>query len=241
MSGYDRALTVFSPDGHLLQVEYAAEAVRKGLCAVGIRGKDSVVLAVERRAAAKLSDARTARKIAALDEHLALAFAGLQADARVLIDKARVEAQVYRLNMEVSPSVDCIAQHISNVQQSYTIRGGRRPFGLSCLIAGFSRDGKPGLLQTEPHGILTSWKAQAVGRNARTVCEFLENKYTDDLEEPEAVKLAIRALLEVLEGASKKNEPNIEVAVVVPDKVKNLSPEEVLTYINSLESPTETA
>eukprot|EP00735_Rhodelphis_limneticus_P003732 TRINITY_DN15246_c0_g1::TRINITY_DN15246_c0_g1_i1::g.30779::m.30779 TRINITY_DN15246_c0_g1::TRINITY_DN15246_c0_g1_i1::g.30779 ORF type:complete len:260 (+),score=34.56,sp/P34120/PSA7_DICDI/66.26/3e-120,Proteasome/PF00227.21/4.6e-63,Proteasome_A_N/PF10584.4/4.8e-15 TRINITY_DN15246_c0_g1_i1:32-781(+) len=232
MAKYDRAITVFSPDGRLFQVEYAHEAVRNGNTAVGVKAKDILILAVERKSAVKLQDPRTVRKICEVDDHICLAFAGLQADGRVLVNKARVECQSYRLTLEDAVTVDYISRYIAGVQQKYTQSGGVRPFGISTLIIGFDSDGTPNLYQTDPAGHYFSWKATAIGRSSKTVQEFLEKNHKADMTNDEALKLAVKALLEVVESGSK----NIEISVIERGKkVRALDEGEIERLVSSIE------
>ncbi|XP_030624156.1 proteasome subunit alpha type-7-A isoform X1 [Chanos chanos] len=237
---YDRAITVFSPDGHLFQVEYAQEAVKKGSTAVGVRGKNVVVLGVEKKSVAMLQDDRTVRKICSLDEHVFMAFAGLTADARIVVNRARVECQSHRLTVEDPPTVEYITRFISNMKQRYTQSNGRRPFGISSLIVGFDFDGTAQLYQTDPSGTYHAWKANAIGRSAKTVREFLEKNYKEvDMESDEAtIKLAVRALLEVVQSGGK----NIELAVMKRNEpMKILDPEEIEQLVSEIEKEKEEA
>uniref|UniRef100_A0A131XZX3 Putative 20s proteasome regulatory subunit alpha type psma7/pre6 n=1 Tax=Ixodes ricinus TaxID=34613 RepID=A0A131XZX3_IXORI len=233
---YDRAITVFSPDGHLFPVEYAQEAVKKGSTAVGIKGANIVVLAVEKKSVAKLQEERTVRKICLLDDHVVMAFAGLTADARILIDRARVECQSHKLTVEDPVTLEYITRYIAQLKQRYTQSNGRRPFGISALIAGFDFDGTPRLFQTDPSGVYHEWKANATGRSAKTVREYLEKNYAVDKMQPDegAVKLAIRALLEVIQGH------NLEVAIMERGKpLKMLETREIEKYVEEIEKEKE--
>ncbi|KAJ8360838.1 hypothetical protein SKAU_G00173630 [Synaphobranchus kaupii] len=237
---YDRAITVFSPDGHLFQVEYAQEAVKKGSTSVGARGKNVVVLGVEKKSVAKLQDDRTVRKICALDDNVFMAFAGLTADARIVINRARVECQSHRLTVEDPVTVEYITRYISNIKQRYTQSNGRRPFGISSLIVGFDFDGTPRLYQTDPSGTYHAWKANAIGRSAKTVREFLEKNYKEeDMEsDTETVKLVIRSLLEVVQSGSK----NIELAIMkYNEPLKILNQKEIENYVLDIEKEKEEA
>lgn len=235
-SRYDRAITVFSPDGHLFQVEYAQEAVKKGSTAVGVCGNEIVVLAVEKKSVAKLQEERTMRKICLLDDHVVMAFAGLTADARILIDRARVECQSHKLTVEDPVTLEYITRYLAQLKQRYTQSNGRRPFGISTLLAGFDYDGTPHLFQTEPSGVYHEWKANATGRSAKTVREYLEKNYSDEIisNDESTIKLAIKALLEVVQGK------NLEVAVMKRNQpLRILDAEEVGRKVAEIEKEKE--
>mmetsp|Transcript_3045 Transcript_3045/g.3182 ORF Transcript_3045/g.3182 Transcript_3045/m.3182 type:complete len:248 (-) Transcript_3045:120-863(-) len=236
---YDRAITVFSPDGHLFQVEYAMEAVKRGSAVVGCIGADCVVLGVEKKATASLQESRTIRKIAKLDDHLTIAFAGFTADARVLIEKARMETQSFRLTCEDAPSIEYMARFIAKTQQKYTQRGGVRPFGVSSMLAGFSNAGAPQLYLNDPAGTYSAWKANAIGgRNEKAVRELLEKNWALNSSEEDTIKLTIKALLEVVDSGSK----NMEIAIMkkgVP--VQMMTEEDLQIVITAIEKEQEEA
>ena len=229
MPTYDKAITIFAPDGKLFQVEYAFEAVNRGTATVALKGKDCVVLAVEKKPMAVLQDPRTIRKIQKVDRHVMCTFSGLQADARVLIDKARLESQSFRFQLEDEPSLEYVVKSVAQVQQSYTQKGGARPFGVSLFFGGFM-DGKPKLYQTEPSGSYNEWKANAIGRNAANLREFLEKKWEAGLDNDNATKLGIETLLEVVESPD-----NMEICVMTSDgKVTNLEKDKLDVICESI-------
>ena len=170
-----------------------------------------------------------------MDDRTVLAFAGLTADARVLVNKVGVEAQSYRLTMEDSPSVDYLARYLAKIQQKYTQQGGVRPFGIATLVAGVNDDDngkRPFLYQTDPAGTHSRWKAQVIGgRNAKSLREFLEKQYQDltedDLTEEKCTRLAIQALLEVVDSGAK----TMEVCVIREGGIKEMLNEEAVQLV----------
>ncbi|CAZ86316.1 unnamed protein product [Tuber melanosporum] len=211
-----------------------SQAVKRGTCAVGVKGTSIVVLGCEKRSAMKLQDTRiTPSKIGLVDNHVCLAFAGLNADARILVDKARLEAQSHRLTVEDPVTIEYITKYVAGVQQRYTQSGGVRPFGISTLIIGFDPNDKiPRLYQTEPSGIYSAWKANAIGRSSKTVREFLERNYKEDMDREETVKLTVKSLLEVVQTGAK----NIEIAIMEPGKeMEMMTIEDIEGYVKDIE------
>jgi len=232
-SGYDRAITIFSPDGRLFQVEYALETVKRGSTVLGVTCPEGVVLAAEERSTSKLQDPNFIWKVFQIDDHVGAAISGLSSDARVLVDQARIFAQTNKLTYDEPIDVETLSKKVGDIEQLYTQHGGVRPFGVSIIFGGVDKSGAK-VLQTDPSGSCWGYKAVAVGAGSDTVREVLENKYNNNMTLKEAVLLVMECLAKIVEG---KLEPEKVKLIVIPVETKKftyLSKKEIGDYITKL-------
>ena len=232
-AGYDRAITVFSPDGRLFQVEYAREAVKRGTTSLGLKSKDGVVLIVDKRTVSRLVEAKSIEKIFQIDDHIGVATSGLVADARALVERARIESQINKITYNEPILVGGLAKKICDMKQMYTQNGGVRPFG-SALIIGGVNGNEARLFETDPSGALIEYKATAIGSGVQAAVDVFEECYEEDLSLEDAINLGLDALYEATEG--KTTEQSVEIAVieVATQAYRKLSDEEVSEYVKAL-------
>ncbi len=198
--GYDRSITMFSPDGRLLQVEYAKKTVKQGPTAMGIACKDGVVFITDKRIISSLIVPEAIEKMFRIDDHIGATAAGLIADARVLVDRAQLRAQQHAVTYDTKIDVLSIVKEISDLKQVCTQSAGLRPFGVSMLIAGVEDDGEIKLYLTEPYGLYFQYKAAVIGEGEVEVGEMLEKRYKANLSVEEGLKLGLQALKEFLKA-----------------------------------------
>jgi proteasome alpha subunit len=209
-AGYDRAITVFSPDGRLYQVEYAIETVRRGTLAIGLKNKDGVILAVEEKAR-KLQISDVTQKIFQVDDHIGVAAAGYIPDARTQVDHARFFAQSNRLIYDEPVDVEGVAKNLADMAQQFTQYAGVRPFGVALILAGVDKNGAS-LYLTDPSGTYIGYDAVAIGAGSDQVTEFLEKQYQTEISMDNAGALAMQSIYLVSE--EKTGTRHVKMAVI---------------------------
>ncbi|ORZ33078.1 putative proteasome subunit alpha type-2 [Catenaria anguillulae PL171] len=211
---YSFSLTTFSPSGKLVQIEYALNAVSKGLTSIGINyqrhrhcHRKEIRLGAGRRPSLEW--------VAPICPTIGVVYSGMGPDARLLISKARKAAQQYKRVYMQDPPVAILVQEIAAVMQEYTQSGGVRPFGVSLLVAGWDEHRGHSLYQVDPSGTYFGWKATAIGKNMLNAKTFLEKRFSDTLELDDAIHTAILTLKEGIEG--QLNENSLEIGIITMD------------------------
>merc|ERR1711981_294783 len=223
-SEYDRGQNTFSPEGRLFQVEYAIEAIKLGSTAIGIQTSEGVVLAVEKRITSPLMEPTSIEKIVEVDKHVAVAFSGLTADSKMLIERARVESQNHWFTHDRSMPIESIAQSVSNLAIQ---------FGVALLFAGFDLDHGAQLFHMDPSGTYVQFDAKAIGSGSEGAQQSLQEVFHKEMTLNEAIKHAMSILKQVME--EKLSETNVEVATVTKENgFQLLNGDDLQSFIKEL-------
>ena len=228
--GYDRAATMFSPDGHILQVEYAEKTVRLGSASIGMVCADGVLIIADKRINDVLMVPESANKISEIDHHIIGTAAGILSDARVLIERAQLIAQQHRVTYDSSIDVGSIIKDISDVKQQYTQHPGVRPFGVSVMIAGI--DSRNKLFVSDITGNYFEYYSTAIGENDEKIKEQLRKEYKPSIKIEDAIKLGLNIFKDV--KAKNFNIENFDAAFVLAGKepkVQKLNGEKLKKYL----------
>ncbi|XP_024363225.1 proteasome subunit alpha type-6 [Physcomitrium patens] len=236
-AGYDRHITIFSPEGRLYQVEYAFKAVKAaGITSIGVRGKDSVCFVTQKKVPDKLLDQTSVTHLFAVTKFIGLLATGMTADAKSLIAHARNEAANFKFDLGYEIPVDYLAKRIADKSQVYTQHAYMRPLGVSAMLIGIDDEQGPQLYKCDPAGHYFGYKATSSGSKEQEAVNFLEKKIKNNpqLSYDETVQTAISALQSILLEDFKPTE--IEVGVVRAGKpeFRVLSTEEIDEHLTAI-------
>ena len=228
--GYDRAATTFSPDGHLIQVEYAEKTVRLGSSSIGIVCKDGIIVISDKRLKDSLVISDPMGRIYEIDKHIIATAAGIASDARMLIERAQVMSQQHRVTYDSDIEVESVVKDLANIKQQFTQYGGARPFGVSLMIAGVSNK-KPKLFTTDVTGNYLSYKATAIGENDEKIKEELRKNIEKEMDTEEAIRLSLKIFKDIL-GKNFSVERFDAALVKTEDmKINRLNGEQLKRYL----------
>lgn len=228
--GYDRTATMFSPEGHLLQVEYAEKTVRLGSASIGLACSDGVVIIADKRIKDRLVSSESTNKICEIDSHIMATSAGILSDARILIERAQVIAQQHRVTYDSKIDVESVIKEIANIKQAFTQYGGARPFGVSIMIAGISGE-KPKLFVSDVTGNYFAYQATAIGENDERIKEELRKSYKESITIDDGIKLCLKIFKKILGKNFEISRFEVGYITTKDERLKRLYEDSLKKYI----------
>lgn len=240
---YDRGVSTFSSQGRLFQLDYAMKAVEQGWTTLGMQVKEGIIVASEKKIISKLQIPSSLEKISKISDKVMVGYSGLLADARSLIDHARVEAANHWFVYNEEMPMESLAMSVCELALSFAEKPKKkrddeeskrkisRPFGCALLLAGLDKDNKPVLLRNDPSGNYSRFKACCIGAGGENGMLTLSETYDENMSLEKAINLAGRVIKENMEQKINKNNIEISYISVHDGVIVNLSPDQLESLI----------
>lgn len=229
---YDRAVTMFSPDGRLHQVEYARKAVKQGSPVAGVQTEEGIVFIAKTQKRSPLVVSESIEKLHKVDNCIGAATAGHATDGRVLVDKVRVYAEQDKVRFGEDATIDTLTQAMADHLQQTTQRGGMRPYGTALLIGGYDDVDGMSMYQIDPSGTPTQWRAHCIGEGSEDVRDHYEENYTETMSLDDAINMTLEAFSNI--GQTPDAE-SIDIAMATEESYNRLSTDEIEEYTQNYE------
>ncbi|AMD22257.1 HGL083Wp [Eremothecium sinecaudum] len=232
-AGYDRHITIFSPEGRLYQVEYAFKATNQtNLNAIAVRGKNCTVLVSQKKVPDKLLDPSTVSYLFQISKHIGMCATGPIPDARNVAVRCKSIAAEFRYEYGYDIPVHVLAKRLANVFQTYTQRAYMRPLGVILTFISVDEETGPAIYKCDPAGYYTGYKATAAGPKQHELITGLEKHFkklnADYIQEDDWQKVAEFAITHMINSLGADfSSKDLEVGIAVKDKFFVLTQDEI--------------
>jgi 20S proteasome subunit alpha 1 len=240
--GYDRLLTIFSPDGHLYQLEYAFKSVSAvGITSVGVKGGNCCVVATQRKVKDKMVDPQSVTNLFRLTPKIGCVMTGPLADCRAIAVRARQEATEFQYKYGYAIPCSYLAKRMADLAQQSTQYAGRRSLAVVAILCSVDPDEGPQLFRVDLAGSFFGYSACAAGTKEQEASSLFEKKIKErgsNMPYDVAVQTAIEVLQTCVGADFKPNE--IEVGVTATDAngaaadFRVLADEEIEKFLGSI-------
>lgn len=224
MNKYDRALSIFSPDGRIFQVEYAQLASERGSPVIFYSDEKTISVAIEKRAESKHRILSDLDKFKEVETNIYVSFAGIHPDSAVILDRIIYIAREYCISNNEKIDIKKLALETSDYIQRYTITGGCRPFGVKLVLFGFDNT-KPIIALIEPDGNYSFYKGGAIGQKSE--------KATEELEKHGSTLSPTQAVIKTLFTVAQKDPNKMSVYEISPKSANILPPNSIAQILDS--------